>query len=1103
MGSNAIIQFTSLVCLLLGGANASESVHIEVAGELFVDLDAADETAAEDTWNNAGTIGDFERIGDPRVRRIAGITAVEFNWGESKDAWRCLDVVPESLVGLSPTRSVEVWAFNPAIAAEEPLVAIARRGGPFGSCFNFNYGSAGHGAVTHWGTSDIGWGELPAAGRWHHLAMTFDGQMIRVFVDGRETNREPVGRNGIRSHGGSRIVIGTGIRPDNEPEFGDLRSTLAIAKVRIHDGVLTPDQVFHNFYLESASLGLIENPGELRFIKTPASEAFRETKNGLEYSALIDVRGLPLPKLTMVSPVKAVIERLTPERHRLTYQVPHQQQGTINFAIVANNGKHSANAAWQVRLRPLHFSTQLLALDTNECCDIADVNRDGRLDVIAGRSWFAAPEFVPRPLRSISEFGRDYTANNGDHALDVNGDGWVDVVAGSFNETQIHWYQNPGKEGLIFGKQWQAHLLVDTEVKDNEMTSLYDIDGDGRPELWVNSWNVANPMLAWKLVSRGQDEVGLAKIEISPRGNGHGQGFGDVNGDGLTDVLFLNGWYEQPANDALDSHWKLHPDWHLSEASCPILIRDVNADGYNDVVYGNGHGYGLYWMEQGTPGDDGTTYWKKHVIDSSFSQAHVLHWVDLDDDGQDELITGKRVRAHSGSDPGARENAEVYFYRWDRDRQIFTRYTIASNGVGTGLQIRAGDMNQDGRTDLVVAGKSGTYLLVNQGVRVPEELTDETIVEQGPIELRDGDRVVFLGNSLIERAQRFGFIETALTSRFPDSRIEFRNIGWSGDTVFGDSRAPGRTGAVFGTAAQGFENLVQQVRDTAPTLIVVGYGFNESFAGKEGIEDFRVGLRRLLTALTGITPRVLVLSTTPQFETSGDAESALIRNRQLSTYSNSLALEAVDLQASFVDIFTALDESNSKLATKFGIHLTELGYQQIATTIESALAPGAKSWNLVIQDNEVLRADAVRVTDFFTDPTVTRMTVVDHHLPVGGEARTLQLVGVPRGNYVVQINGVEVAAGDHSQLDTGIKWMQGAPYEQARTLRQTIIHKNRLFFHSWRPRNTAFISGERKDEQSPSHGDVPDFVPLVVEQEAIVAKLKRPRPYTIEIKQKQ
>ena len=79
----------------------------------------------------------------------------------------------------------------------------------------------------------------------------------------------------------------------------------------------------------------------------------------------------------------------------------------------------------------LDWSIQLLAVDTNEGIDLADVNQDGKLDVIAGRNWYAGPDFVPRPLRVIQDW-HGYAESNGEFAYDINQDGWPDVVSGSF-----------------------------------------------------------------------------------------------------------------------------------------------------------------------------------------------------------------------------------------------------------------------------------------------------------------------------------------------------------------------------------------------------------------------------------------------------------------------------------------------------------------------------------------------------------------------------------------------------------------------------------------------------------------------------------------------
>ena len=377
----------------------------------------------------------------------------------------------------------------------------------------------------------------------------------------------------------------------------------------------------------------------------------------------------------------------------------------------------------RVQAQGLKFDKVLLTVDANEGIDIADVNNDGKLDIIAGRNWYQAPEFVPKPLRSIKDWN-GYVESNGDFAFDVNRDGKVDLIAGSFLPTKVFWFENPGPEKLKLGAMWQRHELVDTKQSSNEASVLRDLDGDGVPEWITNSWDANNPLVAWSFEYPTSDDGSAKSKPAQPKmkrhilgvdGNSHGMGFGDINNDGLEDILIGTGWYERPTGNIWEKPWKFHADWKFLHSSIPMYVRDLDGDGLNDVIWGRGHEYGLFWWKSTGIAEDGSFQYKEVIIDKDYSQPHTMHFADLDADGADELITGKRVRAHNGGDPGGTEMPCMYYYHWDKSKSEFIRHTIDEGRVGTGLQIRTADLNGDQKLDIAVAGKDGTWILFNKG----------------------------------------------------------------------------------------------------------------------------------------------------------------------------------------------------------------------------------------------------------------------------------------------------------------------------------------------------------------------------------------------------
>ena len=369
----------------------------------------------------------------------------------------------------------------------------------------------------------------------------------------------------------------------------------------------------------------------------------------------------------------------------------------------------------------LRFSRRLLLVAPYENATVGDLDRDGRLDIVSGAYWFQAPDFVPRAYRP-NHVSREYMRENSVHVLDVDRDGWPDVIAGGWNEDGIYWYRNPGRSARERGEPWrmheawQARLLARTRGR-MEMFALHDFDRDGIPELFSACYAKQEPLEVFRFGKDDSGEPVLRPFVLGPQGGGHGFAFGDVNGDGREDVLTEVGWYERPAGDPFAGPWAFHPETALPHPSCPFVVKDLNGDGRLDIVFGRGHDFGLYWWEQQSPKPDGTTVWKQHVIDESWSQAHVLALADLDGDGSEELVAGKCIWAHEGGDPGAVDPPAVYYYKWHAARLAFTRHTIAApgEGIALGRQLSVVDLDGDSRRDIVAPSELGVWLFLNQG----------------------------------------------------------------------------------------------------------------------------------------------------------------------------------------------------------------------------------------------------------------------------------------------------------------------------------------------------------------------------------------------------
>ena len=382
--------------------------------------------------------------------------------------------------------------------------------------------------------------------------------------------------------------------------------------------------------------------------------------------------------------------------------------GTAGSVAVLLGLTVSARAA-ELRFKKHHIDKTFLS----EGVAIGDVNHDGKLDIMAGPVWYEAPSFTERhEIRKPGQYDgtKGYSHSFMNVALDVNHDGWIDQIIVDFPGDPVRWYENPQNSA----GPWKVHPVAPSGC--NETPLFTDLTGDGIKEMVFAFTTPGDPKplgrMAWfeppssaggswttHPISKDKS-VGTFKYS-------HGLGVGDINGDGRNDVIIVDGWWEGP-HDRTQGNWTFH-EAPFGPAAADMYAYDVDADGDNDVISSSAHSYGIWWYEQ-SRGSDGRVSWKQHLIQKEFSQTHALHLVDLNGDGLKDLVTGKRWYAHQGKDPGGKEPAVLYWFELQRrnGKPTWTRHLIDDDS-GIGTQFIVDDLNGDGRLDIIVSNKKGTF----------------------------------------------------------------------------------------------------------------------------------------------------------------------------------------------------------------------------------------------------------------------------------------------------------------------------------------------------------------------------------------------------------
>lgn len=359
------------------------------------------------------------------------------------------------------------------------------------------------------------------------------------------------------------------------------------------------------------------------------------------------------------------------------------------------------------------ISFRKIVLDTkfrSEGVAVADVNRDGQKDVLAGNLWYRAPQWTPQETAPAQEFNgaTGYSNSFLNFSTDVNGDGWPDQIVVGFPGEKALWRENPkGRPG-----PWKEHAIWRSAC--NESPALADLLGNRRPVLVFPydekymAWYEPDSDRTKEFVCHTVGEAGAPGVARFA----HGMGIGDVTGDGRPDILCKDGYYEAP-KDPRSGPWKfVRAD--LGPDCAQMGVTDVNGDGLPDVISSSAHNIGVWWHEQ-KRGPNGPEF-VHHTIDASFSQSHALAMADMNGDGQMDIVTGKRFWAHGPQgDVQPNDPCLLVWYELRRKNRTVTwiRHEIdRDSGVGT--QFTVTDVDGDRLLDVVTSNKKGVYVFLQR-----------------------------------------------------------------------------------------------------------------------------------------------------------------------------------------------------------------------------------------------------------------------------------------------------------------------------------------------------------------------------------------------------
>jgi hypothetical protein len=288
--------------------------------------------------------------------------------------------------------------------------------------------------------------------------------------------------------------------------------------------------------------------------------------------------------------------------------------------------------------------------------DAADFNGDGLLDVVVmeGGKHSAKRTFAWFEQKNAHHWRRHElgTAHQLDSFLgsarcdDMDSDGDPDIVFTSDNHTlgpvKVIVAENPG--GIKIFEPWKLNVIATFEGAHANDMQIADMNNDRRKDIIIRH---KSPNTIRILFQQSGNEWRVRSIRTEQLGN-EGFAVGNLDGDTTMDISANGCWFKAPANPMNEEYELFCFDTTFARINPNTKedIGDINGDKRNDVIispaegYYNGNNHVLAWYEaSGNP--ETPSNWTQHIIRSNYNWAHSVKLVDIDNDGDIDVISGK------------------------------------------------------------------------------------------------------------------------------------------------------------------------------------------------------------------------------------------------------------------------------------------------------------------------------------------------------------------------------------------------------------------------------------------------------------------------------